>query len=71
MSKRTMAYLVITLGAVVLIISLAADSLGMGERTRDRLEAADGRRCRANRDDLRGLAGLAQSEVVVIFNTIV
>ena len=44
---------------------------GDGQRTRDRLEAADGRRCRANRDDLRGLAGLAQSEVVVIFNTIV
>ena len=30
MSKRTMAYLVIALGAVVLIISLAADSLGIG-----------------------------------------
>ena len=30
MSNRTMAYLIIVLGAVVLIISLAADSLGIG-----------------------------------------
>ena len=43
--------------------------LGNWRRARDRLETADGRGCRANRDDLRGLAGLAQSEVVVIFNS--
>ena len=30
MSKRTMGYMVIVLGVVVLIISLAADSLGIG-----------------------------------------
>jgi hypothetical protein len=30
MSKRTMGYLVIVLGAVVLIISLTADALGIG-----------------------------------------
>ena len=32
MSKRTMAYLVIVLGAVVLIISLAADFWGLAVR---------------------------------------
>ena len=30
MSKRTMGYLLIVLGAVVLVISLTADSLGIG-----------------------------------------
>ena len=70
MPKRAMAYLVIVLGVVVLVISLAAD-FGDWRCTRHRLETADGRGCRANRDDLWGLARLVQSEVVVIFNSMV
>ena len=69
MSKRTIAYLVIVLGAVVLVISLSADALGIGGTPGIGWKQLTGAAIGLIVMIYGFWLGLAQSEVEVNFNS--